>query len=179
MDFGGRGWWGELGHGFLEQVAVFGDLPLVVGLDQHAGRQAQQRGRAGEDPDDIGSTFDFPVQPLQRIGRPDLAPMGLKEVGERGDLLACVSRHRCYNWLLRLQHQRDGLDLGPDQRPGGLGEDGPDRGSDHLALALGDPGHHVAQQPPDRVGGVVHRPAQVQTDLALGELVGDRSRIRQ
>jgi len=30
---------GELGHGFLGEVAAFGDMPLVVGPDQHAGRQ--------------------------------------------------------------------------------------------------------------------------------------------
>jgi hypothetical protein len=36
----GWGWRGELGHGFLGQVAAFGDLPLVVGLDEHAGGQA-------------------------------------------------------------------------------------------------------------------------------------------
>ena len=40
---------------FLRQVAAFGDLPLVMGLDQQAGRQAQQRGGVGEDPDDVGS----------------------------------------------------------------------------------------------------------------------------
>ena len=33
------GGWGELGHGFLGEVAAFGDLQFVVGLDQHGGRR--------------------------------------------------------------------------------------------------------------------------------------------
>jgi hypothetical protein len=33
----------ELGHGDLGQVAA-GDLPLVMGLDDHGGGQSQERG---------------------------------------------------------------------------------------------------------------------------------------
>jgi hypothetical protein len=82
----------------------------------------------------------------QRVGAPHLAPIGLREVREGGDLLHRVPQHHCHHWQLRLQHQRDGLDLGPDQRAGGLGEDGRDRSSDHLALTLGDPGQAVAHE---------------------------------
>jgi hypothetical protein len=39
-------------------------LPLVVGFDQDAGRQPEQRGGVGEDPDDVGAALDLPVEPL-------------------------------------------------------------------------------------------------------------------
>ena len=35
-----------------------------MGLDQHAGYQAQQGGGLGKDPDDVGSAFDLLAQPL-------------------------------------------------------------------------------------------------------------------
>jgi len=46
-------------------------------------------------------------------------------------------------------------------------------------VSLSDHSQDVEQQPPDRVGGVVYRPTQVQTDLTLGELVSDGSSIGQ
>jgi len=48
-----------------------------------------------------------------------------------------------------------------------------------VSFELSDHSQDVEQQPPDRVGGVVYRPAQVQTDMSLGELVGDGSGIGQ
>jgi hypothetical protein len=48
-----------------------------------------------------------------------------------------------------------------------------------VSFELSDHSQDVEQQPPDRVGGVVHRPAQVQMDMSLGELVGDGSGIGQ
>src|SRR4051794_39196041 len=48
-EFGRRhllGWFGgggvEEGHGAFGQVAAFGDLPFVVGLDEHGSGEAQQ-----------------------------------------------------------------------------------------------------------------------------------------
>jgi hypothetical protein len=41
-------------------------------------------------------------------------------VRECGDHLACVAQHGNYCWHLGFEHQRDGLDLGPDQGAGGL-----------------------------------------------------------
>lgn len=46
-------------------------------------------------------------------------------------------------------------------------------------ISLGDHGQHVAQQPPDRVGRVIHRPAQAEPDLTEGEFLSDRAGIRQ
>jgi len=48
-----------------------------------------------------------------------------------------------------------------------------------VGLELGDHGQHVEQQPPDRIGRVVHRRAERKLHLAAGQLVGDRARIRQ
>jgi len=39
-----------------------------VDFDLHRTGQAEQRGRVGEHPDDLGAPFHFPVDPLQRVG---------------------------------------------------------------------------------------------------------------
>ena len=65
----------ELGHGGLREVAPFGDLPLVVGLDDHGGDQPVDGGVVGEDADDVGAPLDLAVEPLQGVRRPDLAPV--------------------------------------------------------------------------------------------------------
>jgi len=57
---------GEQGHGLLGEVAPVGFLPLVVTLDQDAGREAHQRVGVGEDPDDVGAALDLTVEPLDR-----------------------------------------------------------------------------------------------------------------
>jgi len=44
---------------------------------------------------------------------------------------------------------------------------------------LCDHGQHVEQQPPDRVGRVVHRPAEAELDLTGGELGDDVASIRE
>jgi hypothetical protein len=56
----GRGGWVEQGHGLLGEVATVAVLPLVVGLDQDAFREAEQGVGVGEDPDDVGAAFDPP-----------------------------------------------------------------------------------------------------------------------
>jgi hypothetical protein len=57
----------------------------------------------------------------------------------------------------------------------------PSRGAhpDEVGFELGDHGQDVEQQSPDRVGRVVHRASEVELDLALGELVGDRASVGQ
>jgi hypothetical protein len=42
-----------------------------------------------------------------------------------------------------------------------------------LGFELSNHREHIEQHPADRIGGVVHRPAQIETNLARGELVGD------
>src|SRR5664279_2835476 len=50
---------------------------------------------------------------------------------------------------------------------------------DEVCLELGDHGQHVEQQPADGVGWVVDRAAEVQLDLAGGQLVDDVAGVRQ
>jgi hypothetical protein len=113
-ECGGLGWV-EQGYGFLAEVAALADLPLVVGLDEHRAGQAQQDFVVGEDPDDV--------------------------FGERGDLSPGVARHGRDGGELSLGYDGDGVDLLADQWagvPGGLGEDGANRGGDQLGLAIED-----------------------------------------
>jgi len=46
--------------------------------------------------------------------------------------------------------------------------------ADQVGLELGDHREHVEQEPADRIGRVVHRPAEVELDLAARQLVSDR-----
>jgi hypothetical protein len=71
------------------------------------------------------------IQPLQRVGGPDLCPVRSGEVGKRGDLLACLAQHRGDVGELGLEHTGDDLDMLAYEGPGGLGKDGADRGCDH------------------------------------------------
>ncbi len=120
------------------QVAAVAGLPLVVCLDQHRAGEAEQCRLVGEDADHVGPALDLLVQPLQRVGAPQLLPVGWREVGELGDVgLASSSIAATVG------------NLGPSSRatsstwvgiagPVGLGEDGADRGGDHLRVALAD-----------------------------------------
>ena len=65
----------QQGHRSLRQVAPIGHLPLVVGLDHHRGDQALDGGVVGEDPDHVGAALDLSMEALERVGRPDLAPV--------------------------------------------------------------------------------------------------------
>ena len=51
------------------------DEPLVVLLDHEAGREPDQRGVVGEDADDVGAAADLAVDPLERVGGAQLAPV--------------------------------------------------------------------------------------------------------
>ncbi len=78
-------------HGSLGQVAPLGDLPLVVGLEQHRPGQAGDGRLVGEDADHVGAALDLAVEALQRVGGPDLAPVGLGEAGEGEEVLGGVA----------------------------------------------------------------------------------------
>lgn len=57
-------------HGDIGEVAA-GDLPFVMGFDDHRGGQAQERRGVGEDLHDVGPTLDLLVQAFDGIIRPD------------------------------------------------------------------------------------------------------------
>jgi hypothetical protein len=67
------------------EVAAVADLPFIVDFDQHRSGEAEQSGRVGEDPDDVGAAFDLLVDPFQWSGRPDFLLVRDREVGEGGD----------------------------------------------------------------------------------------------
>ncbi len=48
---------------------------------------------------------------------------------------------------------------------------------DQVSLELGDHRQHVEQQPPHRIGGIVYRTAEAELDVAVGEVLEDRSRV--
>ena len=63
------------GHGLFGEVAAFGDGPLVVLFEQHGTDESDDRGVVGEDPDHVAAPLDLLVDPLERVGGGDLAPM--------------------------------------------------------------------------------------------------------
>src|SRR5438876_590630 len=73
----------ELGERLRAEVAP-GDLPLVVLLGQDRTDQSDYGVAVREDSGHVGAAFDLTVDPLERVGRPDLAPvLGWEaEVGE-------------------------------------------------------------------------------------------------
>jgi hypothetical protein len=62
----------EQGQGGFGEVAFIGDLPFVVGFDEHRAGQAQQGGGVGKDPDDVGAALDLFIESLEWVGAPDL-----------------------------------------------------------------------------------------------------------
>jgi hypothetical protein len=58
--------------------------PLVVLLEKHGADEADDGGSIRKDADDIGTAFDFLVQPLDRVGRVDLRPVphGKVQIGQ-------------------------------------------------------------------------------------------------
>src|SRR5947208_633091 len=58
------------------QVAAFAGQPFLVLLGQDCPDQAGDGGAVGEDADDVGAAADLLVEPLERVGRPDLPPDG-------------------------------------------------------------------------------------------------------
>jgi NADPH-dependent glutamate synthase beta subunit-like oxidoreductase len=60
---------------------------------EYGAGEAEQWGRVREDTDDVGAAFDFPVEPLQRVGGPDLLPVAGGEPGERQQVLLGGPQH--------------------------------------------------------------------------------------
>ena len=56
--------------------------------------QAGDRGVVREDADHVGAALDLLVEPLERFGAPDLAPVLLRKVKERQHVVASCLHHR-------------------------------------------------------------------------------------
>ncbi len=72
--------------------------------------------------------------------------MGHREVGEGGDVGGGLAQHGFDLGELAAEHAGDGVELFAHVLGVWLGEDGADRGGDHLCGALGHLGEHVAQE---------------------------------
>ena len=72
----------QFGHADVGEVVARSELPFVVGFDHDDGGQPEKRRRVGEDLHDISAALDFLVQSLDRIVRPNLLPVRLRECGE-------------------------------------------------------------------------------------------------
>jgi hypothetical protein len=77
-------------HGAFGEVTAVADLPFVVGLGEHGSGEAEQGGGVGEDADDVGAALDLLVQPLERVGAPDLLPVRGGEGGEGSDVVGGI-----------------------------------------------------------------------------------------
>src|SRR5664280_596205 len=100
-----------------------------------------------------------------------------EQVGElSGAVLASMkqSHHVCFLPMVQLW-------LLTTQTPFGFGDLHALSGAktNQVRLELGDHREHVEQQPADRIGRVVHRSTQVETNLPDCELVGDGSGVWQ
>ena len=70
------------GEAFGGHVAA-GDGPLVVLFGEDGADESDHGVAVGEDPDDVGAAAEFLVEPLLGVVGPDLAPVLLREPGER------------------------------------------------------------------------------------------------
>jgi|SRR6266850_3455244 len=61
----------ELVHGLAAEIAT-SDCSLIVLLLEDGAGEAKKSSSVGEDADHLSASTDLPVQPLQRVGRPDL-----------------------------------------------------------------------------------------------------------
>ena len=81
-------------------------------LEQLATHQPGDRSVVGEDADHVRAAFDCFVEPLERIGAPDLAPVLLREVQECQHVVSGGLHHGHSCRELRAQHLGDPLPVG-------------------------------------------------------------------
>ena len=65
----------DWGDAFQRHVAGALDRPLIILLKEDGADEALDRVLVWEDADDIGATFNFAVDALQRIGRVQFGPV--------------------------------------------------------------------------------------------------------
>jgi hypothetical protein len=136
----------EAGHRGLGEIALAHRQPLVVLLGQEGGPEPEQRVAVGEDADDVVAPGQLAIDPLERVGRPDLRPV-LARASQIGEDVVLGGEQD----LGRLG-EASGKALGdrPELRPGGgvvgLGEDRPDERRDHRRRMARDVGQDVTQE---------------------------------
>src|SRR6202034_1176394 len=98
--------------------------------------QACDGGFIGEDANDIGASFDFGVESLQRIGAVYLHAMGFWETHESQYIALRAVHESCELWELRAQLIGDVAPLRNGCFLRVLSEGGVDHGQHHLSLTL-------------------------------------------
>ena len=76
----------------LDREVAAADEPLVVLLGQQRAGEPDHGLVVGEDPDDVGAAADLLVDPLQRVGGPQLGPVLRGQQVERDQVLLGVPR---------------------------------------------------------------------------------------
>ena len=102
-------WLRDLGHGRLGEETAALQLPFLLLLQQLAAHQPHDRSVIGEDADHVGAAFDLLIQPLKRVGAPDLAPVLLGEVQEVQHVVAGGVHHGHCCWERLAKHLGDAL----------------------------------------------------------------------
>jgi hypothetical protein len=102
-----------LDHGFLAQVAAFGDGPVVVLVEQDGADEADDGGVVGEDADHVAAAFDLLVDPLERVRRRERAPVASGERGVSEDVGLGALEDRGGLGELAVEDPDDFVQLGP------------------------------------------------------------------
>lgn len=84
----------EFLHGCFGEVTAVPGFPLVVLLDEDRSGQPEKGCRVGEDPDNVGASFDLLVHLLHRVRGPDLTPMLRWEPAESENVFTGIVEHR-------------------------------------------------------------------------------------
>ncbi len=86
-------------------------LPLVVLLGEDHPDQADHARPGREDPDDRGPALDLLVEPLERVGAPDLAAVGLGKCEVSEEIGLGIKQEPSDSWEARFERVDDPAEL--------------------------------------------------------------------
>ena len=114
--------------------------------DQDGAGQPEERGGFGEHTDDVGVSFDLLVHPFQRVRRPDLPQVPVRERREREKIVAGLVERDGDLRVGAFQHRGDLPKLAVDVVPVGPGEDRTNDRRDHVLGSFRDDKEHIAHE---------------------------------
>ena len=94
----------------------------------------------------LGAAFDFFVDPLESIYKPDLMPVALWEPGEGEQVVFGISEHHRDLRMGAIKHAPDFVELGRQMLGVGLGEERSDNRGVHVLRAFRHDAEHVAHE---------------------------------
>lgn len=103
---------------------------------QHGRRQPQEAFRVGEHTNHVCAAFDFPVKTPQRVGGPDLPPVGSGETSKREQVSFRVGEQLSCFRVDTLRHSHDLCVLGVNVFGVRLAENRPNKRRNHCLPAL-------------------------------------------